>query len=225
MLLEEEKRSDRHCMSFAYQQQVYIALSKIGQGARLDVVKETITTFSTLVDTEDENFLGKEIFALSLMNFLRRTSQRLDSAFSNEFVELLFNISAKIRQTPAILPIWFTGLDRGDGREEYESLGRHQKFQGVTNKDDFPLFYLLIDFVYSEGRVGDFARTGLLYIIEAASPGSELERWMIESDLATLMASGLGALYSQLSRFVPKLPTGMPTRDSNDNIWDAGSWL
>ncbi|KAF8455358.1 Retinoic acid induced 16-like protein-domain-containing protein [Terfezia claveryi] len=203
MLLEEEKRSDRHCMGFAYQQQVYIALSKIGQIARLDVVKETITTFSTLVDTQDENFLGQESFALSLMNFMGKTSQRLDSAFSNEFVKLLFNITAKIRQAPAILPIWFTGLgggDRGDGREQYESLGKHQKFQGVTNKDDFPLFYLLIDFVYSEGRVGDFARTGLLYIIEAASPGSELERWMIESDLATLMASGLGALYSQLSR-------------------------
>lgn len=205
MLLEDERRSDRHCMSHAYQQQFYIALSKIGQGARVDVVRETITTFGTLVDAEDEDFLGHQSFANSLMDFLRVTSQRLDPSFSNEFVELLFNISAKIRQTPAILSIWFAGPEgraRGDSREEYERLGPSQRFAGVTNKDDFPLFYLLIDFVYSEGRVGDFARTGLLYIIEAASPGSELERWMIESDLATLMASGLGALYSQLSRFV-----------------------
>lgn len=202
MLLEEEKRSDRYCISFAYQQQVHIALSKIGQAARGDVVKETIATFSTLVDTEDENFLGQENFAQSLMDFLRKTSQRLDPSFQNEFVELLFNISAKIRQSPTLLPIWFTGLEGGYGREDYDSLGKHQRFAGITNKDDFPLFYLLIDFVYSEGRVGDFARTGLLYIIEAASPGSELEKWMIESDLATLMASGLGALYSQLSRFV-----------------------
>lgn len=205
MLLEDERRSDRHCMSFAYQQQCYIALSKIGQGARLDVVRETIAMFGTLVDAEDEDFLGQQSFANSLMDFLRVTSQRLDPNFSNEFVELLFNISAKIRQTPEILSIWFAGLGgraRGDIREEYERLGPSQRFAGVTNKDDFPLFYLLIDFVYSEGRVGDFARTGLLYIIEAASPGSELERWMVESDLATLMASGLGALYSQLSRLV-----------------------
>lgn len=51
--------------------------------------------------------------------------------------------------------------------------------------------------------MGDFARTGLLYIIEAASSTGELERWIAESDLATLMASGLGALYSQLSRLRP----------------------
>jgi hypothetical protein len=70
----------------------------------------------------------------------------------------------------------------------------------VTNKEDFPLFYLLIDYVHHEGRVGDFSRTGLLYIVESASTSEELERWIVESDLATLMASGLGALYSQLSR-------------------------
>ena len=62
------------------------------------------------------------------------------------------------------------------------------------------MFYLLLDYVHHDGRVGDFARTGLLYIIEAASSSVELERWIVESDLATLMASGLGALYSQLSR-------------------------
>ncbi len=55
--------------------------------------------------------------------------------------------------------------------------------------------------MHHEGRVGDFARTGLLYIIEAASSSIDLEQWIVESDLATLMASGLGALYSQLSRY------------------------
>ena len=48
--------------------------------------------------------------------------------------------------------------------------------------------------------MGDFARTGLLYIIESASSSKALETWIVESDLATIMASGLGALYSQLSR-------------------------
>lgn len=59
--------------------------------------------------------------------------------------------------------------------------------------------------MHHEGRVGDFARTGLLYIIEAAYTSGDLEKWIVESDLATLMASGLGALYSQLSRlFFPQ---------------------
>jgi Retinoic acid induced 16-like protein len=74
----------------------------------------------------------------------------------------------------------------------------------VLIKEEFPLFYLLIDYVHHEGKVGDFARTGLLYIIEAASSSADLEKWIVESDLATLMASGLGALYSQLSRLFPK---------------------
>ena len=199
MLIEEEKRAHRLCMSFVYENQVHIALSKIGQSARLDVVKEAMLTFSTMVESQDENFLGQESFAQSLMDFLRKISYKVDPTLLNEFVELLFNISAKIRQTPDILPVWFTspGSER-----EYDNLPQQMQFAGVTNKEDFPLFYLLIQFVYREGRVGDFARTGLLYIIEAAIPGSELERWMLESDLATLMASGVGALYSQLGRLV-----------------------
>jgi hypothetical protein len=57
-----------------------------------------------------------------------------------------------------------------------------------------------VDYVHSEGRAGDFARTGLLYLIETASRSKDLEKWLIESDLDTLMATGLGALYSQLGR-------------------------
>lgn len=64
--------------------------------------------------------------------------------------------------------------------------------------------------MHHDGRVGDFARTGLLYLIESASSSKALERWIVESDLATIMASGLGALYSQLSR---KLVIAYPEED------------
>jgi len=63
------------------------------------------------------------------------------------------------------------------------------------------LCYQLIDHVHHEGRIGDFARTGLLYIFESASKSQDLEKWIVGSDLPTLMATGLGALYSQLSRY------------------------
>ncbi|KAJ8102093.1 Retinoic acid induced 16-like protein-domain-containing protein [Lipomyces tetrasporus] len=66
--------------------------------------------------------------------------------------------------------------------------------------NDFPLFYFLLEFIHHDGRAGEFARTGLLYIVESAWPSSPLEQWIIDSDFGTLMASGLGALYSQLSR-------------------------
>jgi hypothetical protein len=76
------------------------------------------------------------------------------------------------------------------------------KFQ-FTSREDFPLYYQLIDHVHHEGRIGDFARTGLLYVFETASKSPELERWIVESALPTLMASGLGApynLHSQCAR-------------------------
>lgn len=56
-----------------------------------------------------------------------------------------------------------------------------------------------MDHVHLEGRTGDFARTGMLYLIETASSSADLELWMVDSDLATYMASALGALYSSLS--------------------------
>jgi hypothetical protein len=138
------------------------------------------------------------MFAQSLINFLRRVGGRGIIELEGEYVELLFSIASKIRLQPEILPVWFA-TSPGSAREEIE-MDKQQKFAGVTLKDDFPLFYLLIDYVHNEGRVGDFARTGLLYLIESASSSEDLERWIVESDLATLMASGLGALYSQLSR-------------------------
>ncbi|KAK9453994.1 Retinoic acid induced 16-like protein-domain-containing protein [Dipodascopsis uninucleata] len=67
-------------------------------------------------------------------------------------------------------------------------------------KPDLPLFFYLLDFIHQDGRSGEFARTGLLCIFESAGPGTILESWILESDFATLIASGLGALYSQLSR-------------------------
>ncbi|KAK4989020.1 hypothetical protein LTR28_001639, partial [Elasticomyces elasticus] len=83
---------------------------------------------------------------------------------------------------------------------------------GLAQKDDFPLCYYLMDQVHHDGRVGDFARTGLLYIFELASGSEELEEWLIESDLPTLMATGLGALYSRLSRelSIAHLPDNLP---------------
>ena len=159
--------------------------------------------FSTLIDSEEEAFVESDAFANALMNLLVRitgaNSIRLGRETEIEVVELSFNITTKIRLDPEILPAWFTAQEIQDGSEGVER-DAHEKFTGRTNKEDFPLFYLLIEYIHEEGRIGDFARTGLLYIIEAASNSVALEQWIVESDLATHMATGLGALYSQLSR-------------------------
>ena len=157
--------------------------------------------YNALIDSEEEDFLENDVFAVSLMNFINRTvgsgAMTVGEDIEADIVELLFGIAAKIRLQPEILPVWFTTAADSGRRPRAES----NDFAGVTQKEDFPLCYQLIDHVHHEGRIGDFARTGLLYVFESASKSMTLEQWIVNSDLPTLMASGLGALYSQLSRY------------------------
>lgn len=188
---------------FASSKQIYIPIGKIAATSyNRAVIREGVALFSSLID-EEEGFVENSVFAQSLMSLLVRitgqNSIRLSPETEADVVELAFNITTKIRLDPDILPAWFSTQSRDEDEDE-EPDDAHDKFTGKTQKEDFPLFYLLIDYIHEEGRIGDFARTGLLYIIEAASNSVALEQWIVESDLATLMATGLGALYSQLSR-------------------------
>jgi len=176
------------------------------------IIKEAVLFFATLIESEEEAFVENDNFSASLTTLLVRitgaNSIRLGADTEARVVELAFNITTKIRLEPNILSAWFKSPQ--NITQEGKLLGDHERFTGRTQKQDFPLFYLLIDYIHHEGKVGDFARTGLLYIIEAASNSVALEQWIVESDLSTLMATGLGALYSQLSR---KLVIDHPAKD------------
>ena len=167
------------------------------------IIKEAVLLFATLIESEEEAFVENPTFSASLTNLLVRitgvNSVRLGLDTESRVVELAFNITTKIRLDPEILPAWFKTRDPEDDDTQL-STESHNKFAGRTQRGDFPLFYILMDYIHHEGKIGDFARTGLLYIIEAASSSVSLEQWIVESDLSTLMATGLGALYSQLSR-------------------------
>lgn len=213
-MLEDESRlpAPHLCLSFAAAQQIYTAVSKIAATAHDEgMVRDAVQFYNALIDSEEEDFLENDVFAVSLMNFIGRSisSITLGEDIEADIVELLFGIAAKIRLQPEILPVWFTTASA-------DSSGRlvNQKvdFAGVTQKEDFPLCYQLIDKVHHEGRIGEFARMGLLYIFESASKSLPLEQWIVNSDLPTLMATGLGALYSQLSRLLSILhpPEGLP---------------
>ena len=203
-MLEDESRlpAPHLCLSFAAGHQIYTGVSKIAATSHDEgMVRDAVQLYNALIDSEEEDFLENDVFAVSLMNFIGRsiTSITLGEDIEADIVELLFGIAAKIRLQPEILPVWFTTASA-------DSNGRlvNQKvdFAGVTQKEDFPLCYQLIDKVHHEGRIGEFARMGLLYIFESASKSLPLEQWIVNSDLPTLMATGLGALYSQLSRSV-----------------------
>ncbi|KAI1821868.1 Retinoic acid induced 16-like protein-domain-containing protein [Xylaria intraflava] len=215
ILADESRRPLPHpCISHAATKQIYIPIAKIATTSYNEwIIKEAVSFFATLIESEEESFVENDAFSASLTNLLVRitgaNSIRLGLDTEVKVVELAFNITTKIRLEPDVLPAWFK-VHHDTGSQDDKFKDEREKFAGRTQKQDFPLFYLLIDYIHHEGRVGDFARTGLLYIIEAASNSVELEQWIVESDLSTLMATGLGALYSQLSR---KLVIDHPPHD------------
>lgn len=189
-------------MAYAATSQVYVTVTKLALSSYdVGILRSAALFFSTLIDSEVDGVVDNRLFARALVDLVRRAEPRTEEV-EGRLVELLFGVANNIRLQPAILPAWFNPRSSSNNGETRtgSSGGGGKVFAGATRKDDFPLFYLLIDYVHREGRAGDFARTGLLYLIETASRSENLERWLIESDLATLMATGLGALYSQLGR-------------------------
>ncbi|KAJ4130131.1 hypothetical protein NW768_007113 [Fusarium equiseti] len=218
ILSDESRRPLPHpCIQYCSIKQIYVPIGKIATTSYNEwIIKEAVLFFATLIESEEEAFVENQTFSASLTNLLVRitglNSVRLGLDTESRVVELAFNITTKIRLDPSILPAWFK-THRGVALQNREKDDKtRDAFVGRTQKADFPLFYILMDYIHHEGKVGDFARTGLLYIIEAASSSGPLEQWIVESDLSTLMATGLGALYSQLSRklVVDHLPHNLP---------------
>ena len=216
MLVDESRRPLPHpCISFCSRKQIYMPIAKIATSSYNEwIIREAVLFFATLIESEEEAFVENEAFSSSLTGLLVRitgaNSIRMGDDTEVRVVELAFNITTKIRLEPHILPAWFKLRGDNSGTQDDKFRDEMERFTGKTQKEDFPLFYLLMDYIHQDGKMGDFARTGLLYIIEAASNSVELEQWIVESDLSTLMATGLGALYSQLSR---KLVVDHPPQD------------
>ncbi|KAM3416567.1 hypothetical protein BST61_g8158 [Cercospora zeina] len=204
-LLREESRAPvpHICFQFAARNRIYASIARVATVSQYEpIIRAAVAVFAALVDSEEEDFLSNSHFAKSLMMLVRKVVDSgeylIDVETETAILELLFTISAKIRLQPEILPVWFQSTVKPEQEDAF--VKEKKSFVGITQKDDFPLCYLLIDRVHHEGRIGDFARTGLLYVFEATGRSEDLEEWVISSDLPTLMASGLGALYSQLSR-------------------------
>ncbi|KAF7719971.1 Uncharacterized protein PECH_008164 [Penicillium ucsense] len=202
-ILSDESRgpAPHPCVAYAASSQIFVTVTKLALSYYDDVVLRSATVFfNTLIDAEVDGVVDNRLFARALVDLVRR-ADKASAEVEGRLVELLFGVANNIRLQPAILPAWF--VPRATASHESDSAASvGTEFAGATRKDEFPLFYLLVEYVHHEGRAGDFARTGLLYLIETASRSKHLEKWLIESDLATLMATGLGALYSQLGGLI-----------------------
>lgn len=201
LLAEESRKAAPHsCLQHITTNQSYIIIVKLAlESQHSQVIDHTAQFFHVLINGETEGLLDNKLFSRSLLDLVRYTVTGpnivVDEETETDLIELLFEVSTKIRLEPDILPAWFHP-ERDRSRQRLVSDAR---------KSQFPLFFVLVQYVHNDGQAGDFARTGLLYLTETASKSKQLETWMIESDLAPQMASGLGALYSRLSRHFPPL--------------------
>ncbi|ETN43012.1 uncharacterized protein HMPREF1541_02170 [Cyphellophora europaea CBS 101466] len=201
LLTDESRKAAPHsCLLHIITNQTYIIIVKLAlESQNPDVINHTAQFFHILINGEGEGLLDNKLFSRSLLDLVKSTvtgSQiYVDVETENDLIELLFEIATKIRLDPDILSAWFhPERDRSRPRAPAD-----------VRRNQFPLFFVLVQYVHDDGQTGDFARTGLLYLTETASRSKQLETWMIESDLAPQMASGLGALYSRLSRQFPPL--------------------
>ena len=201
MLTDESRKAAPHsCLQHISINQTYLIVVKLAlESQNPDVIDHTAAFFHILINGEVEGLLDNKLFSRCLLDLVRYTvtgpQVRVDQDTESELIELLFEIATKIRLDPDILPAWFhPERDRSQPRAVAE-----------VRRGQFPLFFVLVQYVHHDGQAGDFARTGLLYLTETASRSKQLETWMIESDLAPQMASGLGALYSRLSRQFPPM--------------------
>ena len=211
-LVEDDLRAPlpHLCVSFAATSRVLIVVSRAATYLQDDgITRESLRLCSLLIESDEEDFLSDPGFANSFMTLTGSLAgpgaAPVGSDTRDVMVEILFGIASRIRLQPQILSIWF----RPNSHDERHH--RHKEASPIrrTKETEFLLFYILLDYVHVNGRAGEFARMGLLYIIETSVHSEDLERWIVESDLASLMASGLQALYSQLSRkLVMSYPEG-----------------
>ena len=177
--------------------QIYILVTLIASvGFNQQIQREAVRFFSLLIDSEEVDFIEDGAFADRLVSFVRvgLSSESVTKETESGMAELLFAVAARLRQRRAVPSAWY----RANGGTNQKSLP--SSGTAATKSKEFPLMFLLLEYVHYDGKIGDFARTGLLYILELAAGSDAFEKWIIESELATMMASGLGALYSQLSR-------------------------
>jgi hypothetical protein len=99
-------------------------------------------------------------------------------------------LTSKFKSSPGLLSQWFDLLQAAGSGDNAPCLA------------DLPLVYLLLEFSVHDNPVGEYARMGIVYVVEALPEiDSPLVRWFTNSSgLAAALSSGLGAMYSQISR-------------------------
>lgn len=222
MLVDEEARQEDNttgvCMEYFLKNGILHYLVSVSE--KMDYPEgirgEGIRTIASMVDLLDDRFLVHNAVHKPTIRLLRFCvlDERQSELDHEDLVDLMYIICSKIHGFPALLNIFFhdkqwlttpqktnstfTGNGKSNIPTPLTSLTPIATTQNAQPEYEFLLFTYLLRYVHLEGRSGDFARTGLLFLMEMAT--GQLGDFILESDFATIMVAGLGALYSQLPR-------------------------
>ncbi|KAH7053872.1 Retinoic acid induced 16-like protein-domain-containing protein [Linnemannia elongata] len=212
LLVDEESRLDDAtgttgvCMEYLLKHNV---LGKLVNLAEKDQPKgltgETIRTFAGMINLLDDRFLVHNSVHKPIVKLLRTccgpgTEFEENEDYHEDLVDLMYILCSKIHGYPELLNIffydrqWLTVPERVSAR----SLQGHENHQESKRDYEFLLFTYLSKFVHREGKSGDFARTGLLFLMELAT--GSLGEYILDSEFSSYLTAGVGALYSQLPR-------------------------
>ncbi|KAI8376052.1 Retinoic acid induced 16-like protein-domain-containing protein [Radiomyces spectabilis] len=220
MLVDEEARQEDNttgvCMEYFLKNGVLQYLVNVSEKADypVGIRGESIRTIASMVDLLDDRFLVHNAVHKPTVKLLRFCvlDERQSELYHEDLVDLMYIICSKIHGFPALLNVFFHDKQWLTTPQKPHRISQlHPQQQQppppqtqqppsteTSPEYEFLLFTYLLRFVHREGRSGDFARTGLLFLMEMAT--NQLGDFILESDFATIMAAGLGALYSQLPR-------------------------
>ncbi|KAI8647836.1 Retinoic acid induced 16-like protein-domain-containing protein [Parasitella parasitica] len=211
LLVDEEARQDDNttglCMEYFLKHGILQFLVTMAEKADypVGIRGEAIQMVSNMIELLDDRFLVHNAVHKPTIKLLRFCvlDDRQSELYSDSLVDLMYTICSKIHGFPALLNIffhdkhWLTTPQKSTSAEQPTAIAQSANVDG-SHDYEFLLFTYLLRFVHREGRSGDYARTGLLFLMEMAD--DPLGDFILESDFATIMAAGLGALYSQLPR-------------------------
>ncbi|KAI8877620.1 hypothetical protein K501DRAFT_337310 [Backusella circina FSU 941] len=213
MLVDEEARLEDNttggCMEYFLKNGILQYLVNVSEKADYPegIRGEAIRTTASLVDLLDDRFLVHNSVHKPTVKLLRFCvlDERQSEIDHGDLVDLMYIICSKIHGFPDLLNIffhdkqWLTTPQKSSPSFKSETTEEEKtKKEAQKPEYEFLLFTYLLRYVHREGRSGDFARTGLLFLMEMAT--GQLGDFILDSDFATIMAAALGALYSQLPR-------------------------
>ncbi|KAI9029305.1 Retinoic acid induced 16-like protein-domain-containing protein [Hyaloraphidium curvatum] len=166
------------------------------------VVRETVKLFSDLVNSPlQARFLTQGNVHGPLNRLLRSLDWDKLEAYEDEVMDFLYGICEKIHEYPELLYIFFEPVQTNSGPSVAPAIARSQSgATAAAQLGPFPLLGLLLRHLQAPTKSGDIARTAigkLLELPELASPGSDLETFVVEgANLPELLIASLGASWA-----------------------------